>query len=207
MLSRSGRSPGTLLALGLLAAALLHAEPADQKVEFSDPDYRYTVMAPAGWSLFPAGDLPPDLRALFYEIGPDGEATGASLSVRVYPEQVHSDLDFGEFVGLYQLNVRSLGLESEQMTRRDYGSGSKQRTSLEYSVEEEGQTVWYKQMFYRVGDDDVLLLSAKQLFEARERSVEAFNEFFDTVQIEASSMPSSTPMPLDLPAPTELGTP
>jgi hypothetical protein len=199
---------GLLLAAFLaLAVGSVRGEQAKEKANFTDPEYQYTVTAPLGWSLFPASELPAELRALFFQEGPDGQQTGASLSVRVYPEQVHSDLDFTEFVGLYQLNIRSLGLEMEQISRHEYGSGVNQRISLDYTLEEDGQNVWYKQMFYRVGDDDVLLLSAKDLLDQRERSASDFNEFFDSVRIQASQTPAATPEPLDLPPPTELPKP
>ena len=171
--------------------------------EFNDPEYEYKVIAPSGWQLYAASELPPDLKALFVRVGPDGQPTGASLSVRVYPEQVHSDLDFAEFVGLYQLNIRNLGLDSEQIQRHEIGSGVQQRISLEYSLVEEGDAVWYKQTFYRVGDDDVLLLSGKDLSEHKEQSVQDINDFFDSVRIKAPPEPASTPLELDLPTPKE----
>jgi len=180
-----------------------NALSADPPVEFKDVELEYTVVAPTGWQLYSASELPPDVKALFVHVGPDGQPTGESMSVRVYPEQVHSDLDFQEFVGLYQLNIRNLGLESDQIQRHEIGTGVQQRISFEYSIDEEGDSVWYKQTFYRVGNDDVLLLSGKDLSEHKEQSVQDINDFFDSVRIKAPPEPQSTPLELDLPTPKE----
>jgi hypothetical protein len=202
-MSKRWQRLAAILAPSLLCVVTLSAAPTPTPVEYSDAQYHFSVTAPPGWELFPAEELPQDMAALFFQRGRDGEPTGATLSVRTYADQVHSDLDFAEFVGLYQLNVRSLGLESDQIVRKEIGTGAKQRIWLEYSLEEDGQIVWYKQMFYRVGDNDVLLLSAKDLYDRREQSVFEFNDFFDLVRIERGPEEAPTPEPLDLPTPKE----
>jgi hypothetical protein len=190
-------------AASLAVILCLGAVHASEAVELLDPDERFVIAAPAGWELFPAEELPEEITGLFYQTDATGEATGASLSVRVYPDQVHSELDFNEFVGLYKLSLHSLGLESDDVTRHEHGAGPQQRITLEYTVDEDGDAVWYKQVFFRVGTADVLLLSGKDLAQRREEAARQIDAFSDSVRIRPLQPPAPTPEPLDLPNPME----